>query len=240
MNGFPSPDVLALWERGEGQRAGALALALIAGASLQAMRDPALLPVGRRDALLLSLRERLFGSRFTGLTACPSCCGEVELTFHAVDVRRDSAEIATATVDVESFEVAFRLPNGSDLVAIESAGDTGAARAMLLARCISQATCGSEPVAADELPPAVVEAVTARMAELDPQADVAIDVDCPWCNHGWREPFDIVTFLWNELSARARRIFSDVHLLASAYGWSESDILQLTPARREAYLEMLR
>jgi hypothetical protein len=32
----------------------------------------------------------------------------------------------------------------------------------------------------------------------------------------------------------------DVHTLASAYGWSESEILSLNPARREFYLEMVR
>jgi hypothetical protein len=237
----PSPqDLLALWEKGEGRRAGGRALALLAGESPQAVRDTALLSVGRRDALLLDLRERLFGSRFTGLTACPSCRGEVELTFGATDVRRESAEMLIGTVHVQGIEVEFRVPNGSDAVAIESAGDIATARAMLLTRCVTQATRDGEPVASDELPAAVVEAVTGHMAELDPQADVAIDVDCPWCNHGWREPFDIVTFLWNELSASARRIFGDVHLLASAYGWSESEILQLTPARREWYLEMVR
>jgi hypothetical protein len=240
MDAPSSPDLLTLWEKGEGRRAGGRALALLAGESWQAVRDTALLSVGRRDALLLDLRERLFGSRFTGLTACPSCRGEVELTFGATDVRRESAEMPIATALVEGIDVEFRVPNGSDLVAIESAGDIATARAMLLARCVTQAAREGEPVASDGLPVPVVEAITARMAELDPQADVTIDVDCPWCNHGWREPFDIVTFLWNELSARARRIFGDVHLFASAYGWSESEILQLTPARREAYLEMLR
>ena len=162
------------------------------------------------------------------------------MTFGATDVRRESAEMPIATVHAGGIDVEFRIPNGSDVVAIEAAGKIATARAMLLARCVTQATRDGKPVASNELPPAVVEAVTARMAELDPQADVAVDVDCPWCNHGWREPFDIVTFFWNELSVRARRIFGDVHLLASAYGWSEREILQLTPARRAAYLEMLR
>jgi hypothetical protein len=32
----------------------------------------------------------------------------------------------------------------------------------------------------------------------------------------------------------------DVHELASAYGWRESEILALSPQRRQAYLELVR
>jgi hypothetical protein len=31
-------------------------------------------------------------------------------------------------------------------------------------------------------------------------------------------------------------LFDDIHLLAQAYGWSEGEILALSPARRSAYL----
>ena len=33
--------------------------------------------------------------------------------------------------------------------------------------------------------------------------DVALDVECASCAHAWREPFDIVAFLWSELADRA-------------------------------------
>jgi hypothetical protein len=32
----------------------------------------------------------------------------------------------------------------------------------------------------------------------------------------------------------------EVHLLASAYGWRESDILAMTPWRRQLYLELVQ
>jgi hypothetical protein len=83
-----------------------------------------------------------------------------------------------------------------------------------------------------------VDAVIARMAEADPQADVQLDLSCPACRHRWLAVFDIVSFLWSEIDASARRTLQDVHRLATAYGWREPDILALTPWRRQVYLEM--
>ena len=39
--------------------------------------------------------------------------------------------------------------------------------------------------------------------------------------------------------AWAQRALSDVHLLATRYGWSEREVLALTPARRARYLAMV-
>ena len=174
--------------------------------------DTASLPIGRRDAVLLDLRVAMFGHEFTGVTSCPACGEEIELEFDAEEVRR------APTADARS----LRLPTTEDLIAIEHMTDLAAARAMLLDRCGAS------------------EEDVARMAEADPQADVQIDADCPACEHRWREPFDIASYLWTEISVLARRLLIDVHDLASAYGWSERDILSMSSARRNAYLEMVR
>ena len=39
------------------------------------------------------------------------------------------------------------------------------------------------------------------------------------------------------MDARAQRLLMEVHLLARAYGWREADILGMSPARRNAYLQ---
>jgi hypothetical protein len=197
-------DLLSLWERGEGHRASRRALALLGD-------DFAAVPIGRRDAALLELRVAWFGDAFTGVTSCPACGEEIELSFGAEEVRRIAPDSS-----------GVRLPTTEDLIAIEHLTDVEEARAALLARCGAS------------------EEDVERMAALDPQADVQIDADCPSCGHRWREPFDIVTFLWTEVAVLARRLLADVHDLASAYHWSERDILALSSARRSAYLGMLR
>jgi hypothetical protein len=232
--------LLETWEAGVEKRTSGRALVLLAGAAAEGRDAAALLPVGRRDASLLDLRRRLFGSRYTGISSCPSCGHEIELSFDDAEVRRDVGQAGTVPLRVDGVEVAFRLPTGEDLAAIEPASDVATGRAMLLARCIVATDRAGEAIAVDRLPPPVVEAVVARMAELDPQADVSFELECPACSHRWLEPFDIATFLWTEVADAARRLLADVHALASAYGWSEHHILSLTPRRRNAYLEMLQ
>jgi hypothetical protein len=51
--------------------------------------------------------------------------------------------------------------------------------------------------------------------------------------------FDMPAYFWSEIQMGARRLLQEVHALASAYGWRESEILMLSAARRRAYLEMV-
>jgi hypothetical protein len=51
--------------------------------------------------------------------------------------------------------------------------------------------------------------------------------------------FDIASYFWDEINAWANRILREVHILASRYGWSERDILALSPWRRQFYLDMV-
>ena len=82
-------------------------------------------------------------------------------------------------------------------------------------------------------------AVTERMSQADPQADVKLGLDCPACGHDWLVTFDILSFLWSEIETWAQRMLRDVHILARSYGWREADILAMSAFRRQCYLEML-
>ncbi|HKS24462.1 MAG TPA: phage baseplate protein [Thermoanaerobaculia bacterium] len=240
---FPHPltqaDLLELWEQGEGARTVRRARVLLAAAQCEEAAEP--MTVGRRDAALLDLRECLFGSRFTGITRCPQCDTEIELTFDAPEVRRPAPPPAETTfaIDAGGVTMECRLPAAADLETLDGMGDIAAARNALLTACIVRAERGGVAIDVASLPGEIGDAVAARMGELDPQADVAFDVSCPSCAHAWREPFDVLTFLWSEIAAHARRLLGDVHLLASAYGWSESDILGMSPQRRAVYIGML-
>jgi hypothetical protein len=231
-----APDLLNAWEHGLGQPPPARALALLAaawpGASPEAV---ARLPVGSRDACLLALRELAFGSRLLAATSCPACGEELEVAFHVADIRvvptPDRLDPGgPLTIHAGGRKVRFRLPDSLDLLAATVPGDPAGTRRALLERCLAGPQAG-------ELPPEVVEAIEARMAEADPQADVRLAVTCQVCSHGWEAAFDIATYLWAEVDAWATRTLYEVHLLAAAYGWRETDILALSLARRRFYLE---
>jgi hypothetical protein len=137
----------------------------------------------------------------------------------------------------EDFSLNFRLPNSQDLGAA-AREDPAAARDLLVQRCVLRVTRSGLPLATDALPVEVVSALAKRISELDPQAELRLDLLCPACDHRWEAYFDIVTLIWGELAAYARRLLREVHALALAYGWHEADILGMSSLRRRSYIEM--
>ena len=233
-------DLLEVWERGRhaspGQRALFLLEGAVPGAPLEALGQWS---VGRRDAALLDLRRRVFGPDLVALAACPGCEEQVETTFSAATVLVEPATPpATITLEQGDYRVVFRLPNAGDMAALAAA--RGDPVAWLLDRCILHASVEGAPRTARDLPPDVAESVSRAMADADPQAEIELQLTCPTCGTRWRALFDVAGFLWRETEAWARRTLHDVATLASAFGWSERAILDLSEERRRSYLEIVR
>jgi hypothetical protein len=242
MRALTASTLLGAWERAFSQSPAQRALTLLqfVGAVLPPERLAAL-TIGQRDALLLNLRESAFGSQMTGVAACPACAQQLELSFTVSSVRvaPPSDPVAPCTLTYADYQVDFRLPNSDDVTALTPDLDHSANQRRLLERCLLNVHCNGGAVPFDELPAELWTAVSNRMAEADPQADVQLSLACPDCGHRWQAPLDIVSYLWAEIHAWATRLLRDTHILASAYGWREADILALSPWRRQAYLEMI-
>ncbi|MFJ2578027.1 hypothetical protein [Kitasatospora aureofaciens] len=228
--------LLAVWEAGRGQDAvrRALVLAAAGGGDPSAVAD---LAVGRREELVLALRERCFGPGLPCAVTCPSCRTELELELTAADVTAGPAS-GSHRIQLGCYEVDFRPITSRDLLAVGSS-PRDAARRALLGRVLTSATADGAPVAAGDLPAAVLDTLAGALAAHDPQADIRLDLDCPDCGHTWTSPFDAAAYLWAELDAHARRLLHDVHVLATAYGWSEAEVLAVGPERRQLYLELV-
>jgi hypothetical protein len=241
MRPLMAAELLDVWERGRGLPPVARALALLVPACPEVPSDHlAQLPIGSRDGLLLRLREWTFGSTLAALADCPGCGERLEMSFRMDDIRFPAEAVPPdgLVLNVAGHEVRFRLPDSHDLTAA-AAADPAGAPALLLERCLLSAQCGNEQRRADQLPKAVRDAIAERMARADPQADVRLDVACPGCGHCCGLAFDITSYFWAELEGWARRTLGEVHVLASAYGWRETDVLALSPFRRQLYLEMV-
>jgi hypothetical protein len=242
MRPLSASELLDVWERGVARRSAERAVMLLAAASPGSTPEHlAQTPVGERDASLLTLREWTFGSRLIGLASCPGCGERLELVYDVADVRAspDARAAGEMSLTIEGYEVHFRLPNSLDLAAAADQPDVAAGRRLLLERCVLRAVHHGEERPADRLPPGVVDAMGQRMAQADPQGDVQLDLACPACSRRWQAGFDIAAFFWSEIDAWACRTLRNVHALASAYGWSETEILSMSPSRRQAYLEMV-
>jgi hypothetical protein len=94
-------------------------------------------------------------------------------------------------------------------------------------------------VAVETLPDSVIESLSAGMAAADPQAEIEFNLKCNACKSEWSELFEVEKFLWSEIQSWATRVLNEVHQLAAAYGWSESEILGMSSVRRSAYLNLI-
>lgn len=241
MRALTATDLLSVWESGTAMSAPRRALLLLGAAAPDATPEElGRLPVGQRDDLLLRLRAAAFGPRVEATAACPQCGEKLEMVFNTDDLRASGASgsCAPLTLEFEDHLLTFRLPDSFDLVELTALPDLAQAESALLCRCVLSARSGERILSPDEVPAPVVTALAARIAEADPQADVRLSLACPACDHRWEEPFDIVMFFWREIEAWAARILREVHTLAAAYGWSEVEVLALSPARRRRYLEL--
>lgn len=206
----------------------------------QSPSELARLTIGQRDRHLLALCEQLFGRTLVCLVACPQCGERLEFDVPAERLRLPVADDPTKcwSVECDGYDVAFHLPNSNDLSAIEHLADPYQARIRLLERCVVSASCEDGGAAATSLPEPVIRAVGERMAELDPMAAPELRLDCSDCGHTWQAPIDLARFLLTEVDAWARKTLHQVDQLARAYGWTEGQVLDLSPRRRARYLDL--
>ncbi len=230
MEPVSAATLLEVWERGTHQPPIQRALTLLAPFFPElTMADLVGLPVGMRDGLVLLAREWLFGPQMECVARCPACASTLEFVVQTSELRALApATSAPQCVEIEGHQVSFRLPTSADVLAL--AAETGGIR-QLVERCL---LAESGPLS-DQ----AVIAVGAAMTQADPLLHLTVTVTCPECGHEWAAPFDLVTFVWRELDDWARRLLTETHALARAYGWSEREILALSPQRRSFYLRLV-
>jgi hypothetical protein len=238
--------LLQVWEEGVEEPLVRRALRLLAAACPDATPESlARLSIGERDRRLLTLREWTFGPSLSTEARCPDCGERLEMTFDVALLRGGRAHDAGAeqhdrpsVLAVGDYELRFRLVTSDDLEVIAGV-DAARAAPALLERCVDTALHKGKEVALDRVPPAILEALEQEMARRDPDADLEIGVSCVNCHQSWQVMFDIASYFWSELDVWAARLLREVHTLASAYAWSEADILGMSPLRRRCYLHMV-
>lgn len=235
--------LLTLWECALGQPAGVRDDALLR-ASFEGA-EPAR-TLGERNARLMELHARLFGREIELLSHCPVChtvaqfSGNCDALAAQMWPRLDDAP--PHRLEAQGHVIEFRMPDSAD-IAIASAdegdeGDEGFTQ-RLLDRCVRACTCEGTDVPVRQLPVPVLDALSQHMETLDPGASVSFALDCPQCATHWQAPLDVGDMLWQKVRAAAERVLLDIDTLARAYGWTEREVLRLSPVRRAAYLQMV-
>lgn len=242
MQNHADKRILALWEAGRGHSAAARALAMLECAFPDSSpQELVKLPLGRRDALLLATRQCTLGETLLAVTNCPNCDAQVEAGIPcATLIRKPGTDELESTLAADGYQLSFRLLDSEDLIAADACNSNVEASALLIERCVSEARHHGQPVPVSTLPQIVLQALAQRLVSGDPQAETVFELRCPDCEETWCCDLDVPGFLWQELRAHALSLLDDIHTLACAYNWSESEILALGPVRRQSYLERVR
>jgi hypothetical protein len=241
MRALSASELLSAWERAAGLPLAGRSLVLLSVCAADASLDAlARLTIGQRNARLLELRVSMFGVEFATIADCPACRERVEASFSADQIRDTDVSLPEiCTCEIAGYVVQFRLPNSGDLESLSHITTIEEARTALVDRLVVCAARQGETVPTHSFGEDVVSALGAEMDRLDPNADIRLSFECPHCAHAFEAGFDIGSFLWDELDAWAARMLSEVHRLASTYGWSEHDILEMSAMRRQAYLHLI-
>jgi len=229
MRALGEAECLSLWERGARLRPLNRALLAIEAAFPEPDSPPADWPLGKRNRALAELHCACFGPELQGWTACRFCAEKLEFSLRADAIAETEILPAPVTWRGKS----YRLPTSRDLAEIAAEPDPNQAASRLAARCLLDDTAGTWTETE-------LDSLGASMSAADPLAEILLHFDCPECGAPFDESLDLAAFFWAELATPARRLLSDVHTLASAYGWTETEILALPPIRRAAYIAMVQ
>ena len=207
--------ILAAWETGAARQPLDRALAILWAAGAAQDCDPADLPLAERDARLLTIRANSFGPVMPARANCPQCDAEMEMDLNA-------SELADALAQGDQSETDIRPLTSRDLAAV--ADLDGDAMADTLRQRLGIGAASGDDIAQQ------IESLAAA-------AELSTQITCAECDTDWTETLDVAAHIWADISTATQRLLGEVADLAAAFGWSEADILSLSPARRAIYLE---
>jgi hypothetical protein len=192
-------------------------------------------PVGTGVRLMLELADWWFGPAIDTFFACRSCGQPMEAGLAIRELLDGTSPIAVEPFPIitpSGDTVTVRLPSRSDLAIVAAERDVEDAVRALLERTVVDAPPEFDPVAHADI-------ISGACEDRDPLGTVVVGVTCPACGATDEPALDVAGWFWARAEAQVRRLLDDVHVLASAYGWSERDILALGPRRRTIYRDWI-
>lgn len=243
MKPLTAPELINVWERSLPQPLIDKSILLLRVASSKNDEDPLMLSVGQRNLKLLQLREWMFGSRLLNTAIC-TCCGQkVEWENNVNDLKQQDEEIKNSHQHYrflkDEFSIIFRLPVNSDMLQLNAGNSVVENELLLLRGCMLEIKKNNQVCSVEDIPIHILNELEEYMSKQDAQADIQFKLTCPNCSKEWETGFDIQHYLWVEINAWAKNLLQEVYVLAKHFGWSENDILMMSPQRRQLYLQMI-
>lgn len=244
MMSFNNHKILEVWEKTQRLRPPDRALTILYAAFPEKTREElASMSVGKRNFLLLDVREKTFGGNLQGALKCYKCKKPLEFTAQTDELRgpdflKDDTE-TFHSIKFKDAELEIRALNSFDLaMAADSRSGLYSTRDMLAKLCVNKVFILGKQADVNSLPDEVLDQISFKLKEIDPGAVMKIELKCPECKSDLLIPFDISDFFWKEIQSQAKRLMKEVHILAAAYRWREKDILDMSAVRRNYYLDI--
>lgn len=178
----------------------------------------------------------LLGLNEVWLTAGCGMCGAF-FDLH-VDQARLPAKTAGkgfpfAEAKTSAGKLRFRVPTGADQEAVAAIAEDASAVRALVQRLLVSADGDCAAVAS--LSRRDLKKIEAALEAAAPEVTTLVQAECPECNHVNNVSVDPYLCL----ETQGQTLLTEVHRLASAYHWSETEILALPRKRRRVYLALV-
>ena len=223
--------LLKAWERCTQQPVPVRALTLLEASQPEwKTEDLAELPLAERNRLLLQLRAITFGHKVEGFAVCEHCSAELEFVMDAREIAARLSPAEPQTWIERDRELCMRPANTNDVLACMAAKNESDAHRILLSRTTGWNDHSNEDA---------LEDLMRRFDAINASSEIQLALRCAGCSETCKFDLDIAQFLDRKTDIAARRLFADIHRLATAYGWSEHSIAEMSSRRRANYLAML-
>ena len=187
-----------------------------------------------RDRVLAAVHRRVYGTRIRSTLSCGGCADRFDMDFNLDDLlsglgrRPDAAEVQALGDGVFQTDsgMQFRLPTGEEECACIGLS-SGEAVGWLASRCLVRGA------GADE------EALQLAMEVAGPVADVELQAQCPECGGVQPVHFDLQRYVLSGLANERQGLATEVHLLARAYGWSRTEIMEMPRSQRKSSVALV-
>ena len=189
-------------------------------------------PVSVRIAMLLRLVAVTEQREHISLAARCGCGEAFEFGFPLLSLPGTTADDRPLHVHLDDQRsLTIRRPTGRDLRRwhdLEPGSRADALRAML-----------DSLVLAGPVMPGDEAAISASISAIDPLVDFGVSCRCPACGAPNEVAIDLEVTALERLARRQAALLLEVHRFASAYGWTESEVLAVPPSRRARYLRLI-
>jgi hypothetical protein len=186
--------------------------------------------VARTAASMIELHRTFFGDIAEMIMTCASCGESLEVE---VDLAACGAGQSTADrreIVTGAGPMVVRALTITDLIVVRDCIDPVDA---LLERLVPDGADDRAALSADDR-----ELIDAVAQDLAGAAGTVISARCPGCGALGRSGLDPTALVWERVERWALDQLAVVAALARAYGWSETEVLALSPTRRARYLEL--